>query len=79
MEVRVLTYLFMNISLSTNLLVLERKLDEYLLELLVDEVDAELLEPILLEYLEPVNVEDTEAIHALHYTSVLHRSVYTLK
>mmetsp|Transcript_45984 Transcript_45984/g.115760 ORF Transcript_45984/g.115760 Transcript_45984/m.115760 type:complete len:287 (-) Transcript_45984:724-1584(-) len=40
------------------LLGLQRELDEDLLELLIDKVDAELLEPVVLEHFEPVDVED---------------------
>jgi hypothetical protein len=42
--------------LYTYLLVFERELDEYLLQLFVHEVDAELFETVRLEYLEPVYV-----------------------
>ncbi len=43
-------------KLYTYLLVFERELDEYLLQLFVHEVDAELFETVRLEYLEPVYI-----------------------
>ena len=48
-----------------HLLGLHCQLDEDLLQLLVDKVDAELLEPVLLEDLEAVDVEDADALHLL--------------
>ena len=48
-----------------HLLCLHCQLYEDLLQLLIDKVDAELLEAVLLEDLEPVDVEDADAEHLL--------------
>ena len=45
---------------DVDLLPPEGSIDEHLLQLLVGEVDDELLEPVVLEGLEPVDVEDTQ-------------------
>ena len=63
------------ITSRPHLLCLHRQLNEDLLQLLVDKVDAELLEPVLLEDLEAVDVEDANAEHLL-LRLVLHRLVH---
>ena len=63
------------ITSRPHLLCLHCQLDEDLLQLLVDKVDAELLEPVLLEDLEAVDVEDADAEHLL-LRLVLHRLVH---
>lgn len=47
---------------KTHLFRLQRELDENLLQLLVDEVDAELLETVFLKYLESVYVQDSDLV-----------------
>ena len=42
------------------LLLAQHQLDEDLLQLLVTEVDAELLEPVVLEHFEPVDVQNAQ-------------------
>ena len=64
-----------SLSPSSNLFRLHRQLNEDLLQLLVDKVDAELLEAVLLEDLEAVDVEDAGAHHLL-LRLVLHRLVH---
>ena len=64
-----------NKSLVSHLLSLHCQLNEDLLKLLVDKVDAELLEAVLLEDLEAVDVEDADAQHLL-LRLVLHRLVH---
>ena len=63
------------ITSRPHLLCLHCQLDEDLLQLLVDKVDAELLEPVLLEDLEAIDVEDADAEHLL-LRLVLHRLVH---
>ena len=46
--------------MNDHLFGLQRQLDEYLLELFVHKVDAKLLEPVLLEDLEAVNVQNPQ-------------------
>ena len=64
-----------NVVQHPDLLRLHGQLNEDLLQFLVDEVDAELLEAILLEDLEAVDVEDADAEHLL-LRLVLHRLVH---
>ena len=66
---------------STHLFGLQGQLDKDLLQLLVDEVDAELLETVLLEDLKPVDVQDPEGQEAgLFMASLnLHGLVHSLK
>ena len=64
-----------NVVQHPDLLRLHGQLNEDLLQFLVDEVDAELLEAILLEDLEAVDVEDADAQHLL-LGVVLHRLVH---
>ena len=65
-----------SLSPSSNLFRLHRQLNEDLLQLFVDKIDAELLEPVLLEYLEPVDVENPDADHLrLGRRVVLHGDV----
>ena len=54
-----------NVVQHPDLLRLHGQLNEDLLQFLVDEVDAELLEAVLLEDLEAVDVEDADALHLL--------------
>ena len=55
---------------------LESQLDEYLLQFLVHIVDAELLEPILLENLETVNVKNANVDI---FARLSHRLVHSLR
>ena len=64
-----------NVVQHPDLLRLHGQLNEDLLQFLVDEVDAELLEAILLEDFEAVDVEDADAQHLL-LGVVLHRLVH---
>ena len=55
--------------------------DEDLLKLLVNEVDAKLLEAILLEYLKSINIQDAQIEESLllESTGQFHRRVYPLE
>ena len=64
-----------NVVQRPDLLRLHSQLNEDLLQFLVDEVDAELLEAVLLEDFEAVDVEDADAQHLL-LGVVLHRLVH---
>ncbi len=54
----------------------ERQLDEYLLQLLVDIVDAKLFESVLIENFEAVNVKNADCLQVLYF--VLHCPVDAL-
>ena len=69
------------LSLLSYLFSFEREFNEDLLQLLVDKVDAELLETVLLEDLESVDVQDAnvEQIGRIHARWELHGFIYSLE